>query len=67
MAKVPGAPFSLEHPSQFYLESRKLRGGGGGGSEQCVAEVQGGGDNDTVDEFGDMSEKDLVECMDTTL
>lgn len=58
--QVASAPFSLEHPNQFYLESRKIRGGI---KEECKVE------NSTVnvDTDFDLSEKDLteLECMDT--
>ena len=71
-AKVSSAPFSLEHPNQFYLESRKIRGGQEGVAKQEGVEKQEGGCHDdttgndtTGNEFGDLSEKDL-ECMDTT-
>jgi hypothetical protein len=49
----------LEHPNQFYLESRKIRGGGGGGSvKQEPASGETGG---AVENEFNLSEKELAE------
>lgn len=65
--QVSSAPFSLEHPNQFYLESRKVRGGVDSvkPEQSSKPEIQTGDNNaSTKTEFGDLSEKDL-EDMDT--
>ena len=60
--QISNAPFSLEHPSQFYLESRKIREGIKQEKPSDQHEV-----NITDTEFADLTEKDLngFDDMDT--
>ena len=66
----------MEHPNQFYLESRKLRGGLGTVKQEQITKQEHSEDNVHVGEdnvhvgednvhvgaeFGDLSEKDLAE------
>ena len=60
--QVSAAPFSLEHPSQFFLESRRLRGGVGCGSHESPAPLIVEPDTSTGIDLhsSNITEQDLV-------
>ena len=43
LIQIDAAQFSLEHPTQYYKESRELRGHKGGGVKQETTPTKGGG------------------------
>ena len=58
--QIQTAPFSLEHPTQFFIESRRIRGGETGPGVKRkgpMREVQEATAENS--EFGDISAEDL--------
>lgn len=70
LKQITAAPFGLEHPSQFFLESRKIRGGMEGVKQEVPVNEETTRKEEAAgkEEFSmDLSEQDIatLESMDT--